>query len=119
VPETAVHENREFELRENEIRFAKKFLIAPPTCDAMRSQKYCQSQFRVLVPAPANPRHHFRPLRLGENVRHLFLTTDEHGWTQIHWPQQNTENAKEFSLSASFGESPTPPSPIGWERGWG
>ena len=22
-------------------------------------------------------------------------------------------------LSASIGESPTPPSPIGWERGWG
>jgi hypothetical protein len=24
-----------------------------------------------------------------------------------------------FSLSAANGESPTPPSPIGWERGWG
>ena len=23
------------------------------------------------------------------------------------------------SLSASIGESPPPPSPIGWERGWG
>src|SRR6185295_8270584 len=46
-------------------------LLPPPAGDAMRSQQLRQCQFRVLVAAPANPRHHFRPLRLGENVRHL------------------------------------------------
>jgi hypothetical protein len=52
------------------------FHMPPPAADAMPPHQHRQRQFRVLVPAPTNPRHHFRPLRLGKNVRHLILTTD-------------------------------------------
>ena len=45
-------------------------LLPPPARDAVTTQQFYQRQLRVLVPAPANPRHHFRTLRLGENVRH-------------------------------------------------
>ena len=38
VPQTAVHEHREFEFLENEIGFAKHRLIAPPAGDAMPPQ---------------------------------------------------------------------------------
>ena len=38
VPETTVHENRELEFRENEIRFSEDFLIPPPAGDVMRPQ---------------------------------------------------------------------------------
>jgi len=58
VPKTTIHKNREFDFPENKIWFAEDGLIAPPAVDAMRPQKYCQRKFRVLVPAPANPRHH-------------------------------------------------------------
>jgi hypothetical protein len=58
VPETAVHKNCEPRLLENEIRFAKDCLMASPAFDAMPPEQSCQRQFRVLVAAPANPRHH-------------------------------------------------------------
>ena len=41
MPETAVHEDRKAKLGENEIRFAEYRLIATPTSDAMRAEKFC------------------------------------------------------------------------------
>jgi hypothetical protein len=39
-------------------------LLPPPPGDAVRPQQLRQRDFGVLVAAPANPRHHFRPLLL-------------------------------------------------------
>ena len=73
VPEAAIHKNGQPLFWENEIRLAKNRLMPPPTFDAVPAQQFGQRQFRLLVAAPANPRHHFRPLRLGENVRHSMI----------------------------------------------
>src|ERR1035437_6853176 len=55
--------------------------LPPPAGDAITPPQFCQRQFRVLVAATANPRHYFRPLRLGENVRH------RHEFSQIQAAQ--------------------------------
>ena len=82
MPETAIHEHRHPPLGENEIRPPKNRLMPPPPGDAMAPKEPHQGQFRVLVPARPDARHHLRPLRLGENVRHK-LTTDKTGCTRI------------------------------------
>ena len=46
------------------------FNVPPPSADAMRSQQLRQRQFRVLVPAPANPRHHLGTLLFGKDISH-------------------------------------------------
>ena len=53
------------------------FDVSSPSFDSIRAQQLGQRQFRVLVSAPTNPRHHLRPLRFGENVSH-FSTTGGH-----------------------------------------
>lgn len=51
--------------------------LPAPARQAMPPQQFRQRQFRGLVAARADARHHFRPLRLGEHVRHgIFLTAD-------------------------------------------
>ena len=70
MPETAVHEKCEANLSKDKIWFAEQRLIASPTCDAMSPKQLHQRQFRVLVPAPANPRHSFRSLFFGEEIGH-------------------------------------------------
>src|SRR2546430_2136213 len=39
--------------------------LPPPAGDALRPQQLRQCNFRLLVAASANPRHHFRALPLG------------------------------------------------------
>jgi hypothetical protein len=68
MPKTAVHEHREPEFWKDEIRLAEDRLIALPAGDVMPPQQFHQGNLRILVPASANSRHHFRPLRLGENI---------------------------------------------------
>lgn len=70
VPEAAVHEHREPRLLESEIWFAEYRLIAPPARDAVPPHQFRQRQFRVLVPASANPGHDIGAFRLGEDVWH-------------------------------------------------
>jgi len=71
VPETPVHEDRDAQLGENKIRLAEDRLLPAPAADALSAEEPNQSKLRVLVPAPTNPRHHFRPLGLGEGVSHF------------------------------------------------
>src|ERR1700704_1488952 len=61
----------------------------------------------------------FRPLRLGENVSHFFLTADDADGRRFICRQRTQRTQKNPPPRLSTGESPTPPSPIGWERGWG
>lgn len=62
VPEASVNENDDPLLVEYEIRFPEERLIATPAGDVLAAQELHQCDFRVLVAAPANPRHYFRPL---------------------------------------------------------
>ncbi len=78
VPETPVHENREFNFLKNEIRFAEDFLIPTPAGDLVLPEKCCERDFCVLVPASANQTHYFRTLRFGENVKILFCRSSFH-----------------------------------------
>ena len=71
MPETAVHKYRELELGKNKVRFAEHPLMSPPAGDFVSLKKLCQRNFRGLVAARADKRHHFRTLGFGENVRHL------------------------------------------------
>ncbi len=71
VPETAVHEHRQFEFWENEVRFPEDFLIPPPAPNLVSPEKFCERNFRVLVSARADARHDERTLGLGENVRQI------------------------------------------------
>ena len=57
MPETAVHKNSELKFWENEIWFAKHGLIPSPAGDALPPEHFCQRDFRVLVPVPANCGH--------------------------------------------------------------
>ncbi len=70
MPETAIHQNRHAQLWKNKIRIPKDGLMPPPTPDFVLPQQAHERDFSLLIPAPPNPRHHFRPLRLGEYVRH-------------------------------------------------
>lgn len=73
MPETAVHEHRQPRFSEHEIGFAECPALSAPAGDAVKSQQPQQPhqrQFRLAVPAPANARHHFAALGLGENVGH-------------------------------------------------
>ncbi len=70
MPETSVHLHHQLYFRKRKIRPPKNTMMPPPARDFVFAKNLYQREFRVLVPAPANPRHHFRPLRLGENVRH-------------------------------------------------
>ncbi len=70
VPETPVDENDYTLLGKSEIGSSDQFLMASPSHDVICPQQLRQRNLGVLVPPPANPRHHFRPLPLGEYVRH-------------------------------------------------
>jgi len=63
-----------------------------------RRHNFASASSVSLFPRPRIRDNHFRPLRLGENVSHFFLTTDEHRWTQIQSPRKNTKDAKHFGL---------------------
>ena len=56
VPEAAIHEQGHPRLPKNKIRLAEDLLIPPPARDAVLPQQQSQRQFRLLIPAPANPR---------------------------------------------------------------
>jgi hypothetical protein len=68
MPETAVHEKRDLELGEDEIRSAENGRMPPPAGDALRPEDFCQRQFCVLVPATPNPRHDFGTFSFGKDV---------------------------------------------------
>ncbi len=104
VPETTVHKKCEPRLPEHEVWLAEQGLIAPPAGDAMPPEQPHQRQFRGLVPAPANPRHHFRPLRLGENVCHFLLTADYADGRRFNCRKRAQRTHNRFTLSASVGE---------------
>ena len=109
MPEAAIHKNREPRLPENKIRPNTKtgravlprrrdiwaaqqrgptsnLNVPPPAGNFVPTQQFCQRQFRVLVPAPANPRHHLRPLRLGENITSLFCQSSCHPHQESNRP---------------------------------
>ena len=97
VPETAIHKKSEPHLPGNKIWFSKYRLMPPPAGDFVPSQQTNKRDFRILVPAPANARHHFRPLCFVENVSHLLLTADyaverRFGGVQVCNPQHFRKN---------------------------
>lgn len=70
MPKTAIHKHRKPCFWEDEIGFAENRLMSAPAFDAMPPEQFRQRQFRFLVPASTNPRHHCRPFCFGENVSH-------------------------------------------------
>jgi hypothetical protein len=70
MPETPVHKHRDVLTAKHKVGFAKHWLIPSPASNPVASQEFRQRQLRPLVPPPANPRHHFGTLPLGENVNH-------------------------------------------------
>jgi hypothetical protein len=70
VPETTIHEHREFEFQKNKVWLSKNLLIPPPAADAMSPHQHRQRQFRVLVPTPANPRRDLGTLSFGKDISH-------------------------------------------------
>lgn len=71
VPEATIDEHSNTRIWKDKIRPSEHLLIPAPAGDAVRPEQLCQGKFRLLVAAPANPRHHFRPFTFGKNVRHL------------------------------------------------
>ena len=126
MPETTVHKNCKPRLPENKVGAraegraallrrpdvgaarqhgpATNLKMPPPAGDAMRPQQKHERQFRVLVAATPYLRHHFRPLRFGEHVRHFFLTTKHTNDTKLNCRNGTLRTHGSFSLSASFGE---------------
>src|SRR5690349_19682426 len=47
--------------------------MPPPARDAVRAEHPHQRQFRVLVPASADARHHIAALRFGKDIGHGIL----------------------------------------------
>jgi hypothetical protein len=70
MPETSIHQHHHFLPRKQKIRPPEDRPLPPPARDAVPPQDFHQRQFRVLVPAPPDPRHHLRPLRLREHISH-------------------------------------------------
>ena len=68
VPEAAVDEHREPSGRKHKIRPARQRPLPPPARESVRTEQRRPSPFRRPVPAPTDPRHHFRALRLGPDV---------------------------------------------------
>lgn len=67
----AVHENGNALAGKNEIGFAENGRVPPPAGDAVFAHERNQAEFRVLVPARTDERHHRAALHLGENVSPL------------------------------------------------
>jgi len=93
MPETTVHKHRELQLWKNEIRPdtegrarhsvradgsqgtaspTMNLNLPPPARDAMPPQQFRQRQFRILVAAPANPRHHLGTFGFGKDISHSY-----------------------------------------------
>lgn len=70
VPETSVHEYGQLGFWKNKIRLAENRTMATPAGDVIRSKNFRQRDFRGLVAASANLRHHHSALGFGENVSH-------------------------------------------------
>jgi hypothetical protein len=70
VPKTAVHENRDLQRVKYEVGSSEHGTMSSPAAHAVTAQENHQGEFRILVAAPANPRHDFGAFRLGENIRH-------------------------------------------------
>jgi hypothetical protein len=70
VPEASVHKYCQLVRGKDEIRFAENCQVATPAGDAMAAKELYQRDFRLLVPASTNTRHHLRSLGFGEYVRH-------------------------------------------------
>ena len=73
MPEATVNKDRQFLPWKDEIRVAEDFLIPTPAGNLVPAKYFYQRNFCVLIPATANPRHHFRPFDFGENVCHEAL----------------------------------------------
>jgi hypothetical protein len=70
VPETTVDEYSDSVFRENEVWLTEYLRVSPPAADAMRTEEHDHPQFRILVTAPSDERHHGAALRGREDVRH-------------------------------------------------
>ena len=70
MPETAVHEDGDFGGAENEIRFAKQRLSAPPAVEAVGAKDFGQREFRVPVAVGTDAGHHLGAFGFGEDVGH-------------------------------------------------
>src|SRR5437879_711718 len=94
VPETAIHEHGNVLLGKDEIRSDDgracwpsaplplvylDHLLSSPAGDAVLAEERQQGHLRLLIAPPANPRHHFRTLALGEYVRHPNPQVSDHG----------------------------------------
>lgn len=74
MPEASVNEYGQLVHLKNEVWFSEHGQIAPPARDVVATEQFCQRQFRVLVPASSNPRHHLRSLGFGEDVGHATIS---------------------------------------------
>jgi len=70
MPKTAINKHDEFLFRKSKIWPAKNRKVSSPACYFILPKQTCQRDFSVFVSASANPRHHCRPFRIGENIYH-------------------------------------------------
>ena len=75
VPEAAVHENRLFELGEDEVGFAEDRGFPPPSGNAVGFEDADQPQLGVLVARALDARHHIRALRFDPDIGHIKIKT--------------------------------------------
>jgi len=70
VPKTAIHKDRKFRARKDEIRSSRKGGMPPPPVHFGRAKKLRQQQLGAFVSARADQGHDARPLGLSKDVRH-------------------------------------------------
>lgn len=71
VPEAAVDEDCQLELRENKVRLTENGPFSAPAYDPVLSENVSESLLRVFVAAPPDARYDFRSLSRGENIGQL------------------------------------------------
>jgi hypothetical protein len=70
MPETSIHKDRQFEFGKDKIRFPRNWPVATPPGDALSAEELHQSNFRLLVSASTDARHHLRAFGFGEDIGH-------------------------------------------------
>lgn len=74
VPKAAIHEHNNSFAPKGEIRLAEKWLVAPPTGDAVPPEDFDQAQLCGRVSLGPDQRHYLRPFLLAPNIGHIEST---------------------------------------------
>ena len=70
MPKTPIDKHRNSRFLERKVGSSRQLKVPPPALDSVLTKQSRQSQFRRSVTAPANARHDFGTLCLGEHIAH-------------------------------------------------